>query len=152
MLTSIPQLVQAGRMDLEKCGSTGVWGELLPASRNPGVGREAWAAIRFRLCYWDRKSCLRTRRGGTCLALGPDVRGWRWSGFTPAGADQVSASPSCSRTRCLPFHRPLGALPAFPLPHVSVPSQNPEGCFQGPAGQSCTALSPGRTRALTSLV
>lgn len=108
------------------------------------------AAIRLRRCCWRRKSCVRTRRGGACLALWPAVRGWRWSGFTPAGAGQASASPSRSRTWRLPFHRPRGALPAFPLPHVSVPSRGPEGCFQGDAGQRRTAISLGRTRPLTA--
>lgn len=109
------------------------------------------AAIRLRRCCWRRKSCVRTRRGGACLALWPAVRGWRWSGFTPAGAGQASASPSRSRTWRLPFHRPRGALPAFPLPYVSVPSRGPEGCFQGDAGQRRTAISLGRTRPLTSV-
>lgn len=45
VLASGPQLVQAGRMDLEKCGRTGVWGELLPRVREAQGGHQTQAVL-----------------------------------------------------------------------------------------------------------
>lgn len=89
VLASVPQPVQAGRMDLDKCGRTGVWGELLPRVREPQGGRRSTGGHQMPAVLLGRDSAGRG-------LLGP-VRGWRWSAFPPASADQGPALPSAAR-------------------------------------------------------
>lgn len=116
-------------MDLEKCGRTGVWGELLPRVREAQGGQRSTGGHQTQAVLLAQE-ILREDAAGRGL-LGPVAcraglalvwvhSGRRWPGVCDpiSFSDLAPALPSAAR-----------GSPRFPS--LSVPSRGPEGCFQG---------------------
>lgn len=138
-------------MDLEKCGRTGVWGELLPRVREAQGGQRSTGGHQTQAVLLAQE-ILREDAAGRGL-LGPVAcraglalvwvhSGRRWPGVcVPISfSDLAPALPSAAR-----------GSPCFPSPLRVRSFSRARGMLPGGAGQRRTAISLGRTRPLTSV-